>query len=1294
MNVQTLNNKVATVFDFFDKKELDILVLQETGLSNEAFNAIDKMARRKKFRFHAIAPRIQSNGKPFEGLAVLSSWPCRPIRLQCYQDPTIALRVQALHVQKQKSRPFVLVNLHLQSGDKQIAMYQCNQLLQELKSVKDSVLMIGDWNLIPEQTPIAQCLAANIGHLGGGGILPTRSSGRCIDFAVGLNGMQFQYHAQSKGVADHDCVVYTAPVCKPADRYCQVPRISLNNEKQNDEQWNAFWCQNSSYSNFVRQLDSDDLDGAWNTLSLAFETSLLTLENGRPVNSNNNIVSRGIVLPPRLVSPFSSKSKLPELTAERRLQRYIRRLKEWKVNPCPQLYKKISQDRSWVTQRWPELTEPAVTWNESALESIAQQYVQERQAADKASRLREIALSDSRTFAWLKRPTCTEPNSSMQDELPIDPALQVVHLQKMWNKLWLQKPLNNHDDLADFLPSTHEIDFLAPKACTLWKLAQAASGKAAGPDGWRGSDFAKLAPAAFEPLSLLWKKCLQLGKIPETWAHARTIFIDKPSGDGKRPLSIAAICWRLLASAAVANLKPWIQNWADDSLCGGLPGHRADELHVRLFRAFHSLGNPQNKTVQGLKQDLKKCFDNCCHHQALHILVKFGMPTTLARVIRCFYQMHTRWIESSGCVARNPTRPTRSILQGCPFSVMMLSGIMTVWCQQMKLKVPRIQLGVFVDDRTIWTEDNTATLKLAVHTSQQLDAIFGFKNNVEKESFFSNKPWVRQRLKSLGKVAPAFTLLGIHYCINMRASCVESKRITERVLLILSRIGFLIRSRDRRRHLVASLVIPAIVWASFWMQPSKKMLQKWTAAIERCILGHIAPGRSPTLVWALLGLRVHPAFQSLLQGLRNLRWQHLHFCQHTKDLYVTPVSQRLLDRIGWNVSVSGNVHTPHGTLNFECDSLKSITALAEQDWLKSLWASDKRVAPAERSQWPDLQIQKRAGKTLDQLNWQHESVITGAGVDGRMLSKFKHTDVSCLCNINNPTRRHLTWQCETFAAKRFTFFSGRNLPSANTAAEGLLVLSRSVSWYFEPGCLLQNGLQLFGPHAQEKLLRIVESAFQQPHSNLSILATDGGSFQCNLGTRGSWGIANCNHAIGGKLQGLDQSSYAAEITAVLILLFAIEQKNHKLSHDVAILIDNQDVARKFALLLCNPHKDPPVSWEYFAIWKSIALLIRNLPFTCFSSVWVPSHDKQPDWKPSLDLPPSFCRHVNALADAAAADALNEHAVCCLLERKLETDRHQWMQHAVNFQLDALIALHRNYDRMAAMNPPPPTQGVG
>ena len=248
---------------------------------------------------------------------------------------------------------------------------------------------------------------------------------------------------------------------------------------------------------------------------------------------------------------------------------------------------------------WPELTEPAIAWNEIALESKVKQYERERSAAQKATSLQEIFMSDTRTFAWLKRPNATELNRSPTDELPLDAALQTEHLQKQWNKLWLQEPLCNFDTVALLVPSHSEVALRPPKASTLWKLAQTAKGKAAGPDGWHGSDFAKLSPDAFVPLTILWEKCLEIGAIPQAWAHARTVFTDKPAGDGKRPLSIAAICWRLVASAAVTDLKAWIQSWADESLCGGLPERRADELHIRLFQVSITLVTTRTPLCKG-----------------------------------------------------------------------------------------------------------------------------------------------------------------------------------------------------------------------------------------------------------------------------------------------------------------------------------------------------------------------------------------------------------------------------------------------------------------------------------------------------------------------------------------------------------------------------------------------------------------------------------------------------------------------------------------------------------------------
>ena len=81
-----------------------------------------------------------------------------------------------------------------------------------------------------------------------------------------------------------------------------------------------------------------------------------------------------------------------------------------------------------------------------------------------------------------------------------------------------------------------------------------------------------------------------------------------------------------------------------------------------------------------------------------------------------------------------------------------------------------------------------------------------------------------------------------------------------------------------------------------------------------------------------------------------------------------------------------------------------------------MWKVDKRVSQLEREQWPDLQVLNRASANLDKINWQREAVLTGAGVDGRMLSKFHKKEVFYFCGESNPNRRHLTWHCESFCS--------------------------------------------------------------------------------------------------------------------------------------------------------------------------------------------------------------------------------------------------------------------------------------
>ena len=163
---------------------------------------------------------------------------------------------------------------------------------------------------------------------------------------------------------------------------------------------------------------------------------------------------------------------------------------------------------------------------------------------------------------------------------------------------------------------------------------------------------------------------------------------------------------------------------------------------------------------------------------------------------------------------------------------------------------------------------------------------------------------------------------------------------------------------------------------------------------------------------------------------------------------------------------------------------------------------------------------------------------------------------------------------------------------------------------------------------------------------------------------------------------------------MLILLLAIEQCLHLFAHDIAILIDNQDVAKKIEFLVHNPDIEPYMSWEYPWIWNEICFHLRNMPYSCMHVVWIHSHNKQPDWQAPFGLSSSTCRGANQLADRAASEILTQHADICLRERQHESLSEQWMLHALNLQQEAITAITRNFECMNTVDQPMPDPGVG
>ena len=88
-----------------------------------------------------------------------------------------------------------------------------------------------------------------------------------------------------------------------------------------------------------------------------------------------------------------------------------------------------------------------------------------------------------------------------------------------------------------------------------------------------------------------------------------------PKGDGgSRPLSIAAICWRMFATTIARQLTPATSHWPYE-LTGGIGGRDLGDAHQQIM---HALRTARRRGWQAhvVAQDLAKAFDKVSFVQA------------------------------------------------------------------------------------------------------------------------------------------------------------------------------------------------------------------------------------------------------------------------------------------------------------------------------------------------------------------------------------------------------------------------------------------------------------------------------------------------------------------------------------------------------------------------------------------------------------------------------------------------------------------------------------------------------
>ena len=212
----------------------------------------------------------------------------------------------------------------------------------------------------------------------------------------------------------------------------------------------------------------------------------------------------------------------------------------------------------------------------------------------------------------------------------------------------------------------------------------------------------------------------------------------KPDG-GLRPLALTQMAWRLGASEALAQLRPWFSSWTPECLHGGLPGRSVDAIHEQLGGLLEQ--RAAKRTFVGCKADVRKCFDRVSPQAAIAILQWWGAPTWLATLLAGFYMEQERWVAVAGVFAHKPAVAGASLLQGCPFSPLLLNSMMGIWRRYVQSQVPHISMGIFLDDRTLWTRGREAVHRLeqAAQAGMFADEMMGFELHPNKlESFACN----------------------------------------------------------------------------------------------------------------------------------------------------------------------------------------------------------------------------------------------------------------------------------------------------------------------------------------------------------------------------------------------------------------------------------------------------------------------------------------------------------------------------------------------------------------------------
>ena len=422
------------------------------------------------------------------------------------------------------------------------------------------------------------------------------------------------------------------------------------------------------------------------------------------------------------------------------------------------------------------------------------------------------------------------------------------------------------------------------------------SSSAPGADQVTNTTLRNLDDRSINRIAEYFNQCWKEGTLPQSWRHAKVIFIPKPNKPltlkNLRPISLTSCLGKLFEHVVLARL---IQHMAENDLYPhSMVGFRPYlSTQDAMLQITHDIFDPliPGHTKAVLALDLSKAFDRVEHHAIMTALSPLNVGARTHTYIQAFLTARTAELQFGPF--SYPTYSLKSVgtPQGSVLSPFLFNITLIPLARQLAA-IPHLKHTLYADDITLWTTHGSDgaiedTLQAAANLTQNYAVSVGLSCSPEKSELLCIRPKSRSSSRSPividldGRPVPeveTLRILGMH--IQNDGKNTTTLRRLKQVVGVTSHLIRRVSSHHRGMRerdlcrLVHAFVLSRVLYSTPYLQLSRRDIDVLDALIRRAykVALHL-PINTPTD--RLLQLGLHNTIAELVDAHRQSQYLRL-----------------------------------------------------------------------------------------------------------------------------------------------------------------------------------------------------------------------------------------------------------------------------------------------------------------------------------------------------------------------------------------------------------------------------------